>query len=86
MGEELVGKVSHYFANIGVAVVELSGELKVGDLIAIVGKTTGRVEQTIGSMQVNKAPVQAAKKGQSIGMKVSARVHEGDTVFKLSQA
>ncbi|MBI4344293.1 MAG: translation elongation factor-like protein, partial [Euryarchaeota archaeon] len=29
--EEAVGKIKHYYPKIGVAVVELSSELKVGD-------------------------------------------------------
>jgi len=35
--KELVGKVTHYYDKIGVAVVELSSKLKVGDNISIEG-------------------------------------------------
>ncbi len=83
MEEKLVGKVAHYFSKISVAVIELSAELKVGDIIAIVGKEGTRVEQAVTSMQMEKAQVPSAKKGQSIGLKVSGRVHEGDSVLKL---
>ena len=47
--EQLIGKVTHYFSKIGVAVVELSGSLKVGDTIRIVGGDTD-FSQTIESM------------------------------------
>lgn len=84
MEEKLVGKVSHYFTHIGVAVIDLSGELKVGDIIAIVAKDGTKVEQAVTSMQIEKAQVPSAKKGQSIGLKVNGRVHEGDSVLKIS--
>jgi len=84
MEEKLVGKVAHYFTKIGVAVIDLSAELKVGDIIAIVGKGGTKVEQVVTSMQIEKAQVPVAAKGQSIGLKVSGRVHEGDSVVKVT--
>jgi putative protease len=78
-----VGKVIHYFTAIGVAVVELSGNLKVGEKIKFEGATTD-FEQTVDSMQVDKKEIQEAKKGTEIGLKVADRVREGDTVSKIS--
>jgi len=83
MEGKLVGRISHYFSKIGVAVVELNADLKVGDTIAIVGKA-GRVEQPVTEMQVDRAAIKAASSGQSVGLKVGGRVHEGDSVFKVS--
>jgi len=34
-------------------------------------------------MQIDKNPIEKAKKGQSIGLKVANRVREGDKVFKI---
>ena len=76
-----VGKITHYFSKIGVAVVELSAELKVGDNISIEGSTTN-IQQPVNSMQIEHKPVDFAKKGQSIGMKVADVVREGDECFK----
>ena len=76
-----VGKITHYFSKIGVAVVELSGELKVGDKISIEGSTTN-IQQPVNSMQIEHKPVDFASKGQSIGMKVADIVRVGDDVFK----
>ena len=78
-----VGKVSHYFARIGVAVVELSDALSVGDMILFQGSTSD-FEQTVASMQIEHENIAAAKGGQSIGLKVQQRVREGDTVFKIA--
>ena len=81
MKEKLVGKITHYFTNIGVAVVEVtSGVLKVGDKIHIKGNTTD-FEQTVDSMQVEHENVDKAKKGESIGLKVSEHTREGDEVY-----
>jgi len=80
--KKLVGKISHYFTKIGVGVIELSDELKVGDRISIEGATTN-VQQTVDSMEIEHENVQSAGVGQSIGMKVEQRVREGDLVYKL---
>lgn len=77
-----VGKITHYFTKIGVAVIELSGPLKVGDKISIEGATTN-ISQTINSMQIEHKSVHSAGKGQSIGLKVVDRVREGDDCFVL---
>ena len=77
-----IGIVSHYFAKIEVAIVELSDTLAVGDSILIKGMTTN-VEQTADSMQIEHASVEKAEAGQSIGLKVGDRVREGDTVYKI---
>jgi len=78
-----VGKIAHYFTKIGVAVIELSDELKAGDRISIEGMTTD-IQQTVDSMQIEHDKVTKAGKGQAIGLKVEQRVREGDLVFKLS--
>lgn len=80
--KKLVGKVAHYFTKIGVGVIELSDELKLGDRISIQGPTTN-LQQTVSSMQIEHENVQSASAGQSIGLKVDQRVREGDLVYKL---
>jgi len=77
-----VGKITHFFSKINVAVVELTAPLSVGDKIRIQGPTTD-FEQTVQSMQIEHENVEAAKKGQSIGLRVSERVRENDTVYKV---
>ena len=79
---KLIGKITHYFGKIGVAVIELSDTLKVGDTIRIVGGTTD-FTQTVDSMEIEHKKVEEAKKGDSIGLKVSQKVREGYKVYKL---
>jgi len=80
--KKLVGKITHYFSKIGVAVIELSDELKVGDRISIEGHTTN-LQQSVSSMQIEHQNVEKAGPGQSIGLKVEQRVREGDLVYKI---
>ncbi len=75
-----IGKITHYFEKIGVAVIEISGKLKVGDTIRIKGATTD-FEQQVESMQIEHEQITQAKKGQAIGMKVLGKVREGDLVY-----
>jgi translation elongation factor EF-1alpha len=77
-----VGRVSHFFTKINVAIVELTSTLSVGDRILIKGPTTN-FEQAVNSMQIEHENVTVAKAGQSIGMKVEERVRENDTVYKI---
>lgn len=81
--KKLVGKITHYYSKIGVGVIELEDELRVGDKISIEGPTTV-FEQTVDSMQIEHKSVKVAKAGESIGMKVKDKVREEDKVFKLA--
>jgi putative protease len=78
----LVGKVTHYFDKIGVAVIELTKALEVGDKVWIGGKTPG-FEMVIESMQIEKDRITTANSGQSIGLKTAQPVKDGDEVYKL---
>ncbi len=76
-----IGRITHYFPKIGVAVVELSDTIQVGDKILIKGSTT-EFEQTVESMQIEHKNIESAGPGQSIGLKVVQRVRENDRVYK----
>ncbi len=76
-----IGKVTHFFNKISVAVVKLDAPLKVGDKIRIEGHGQS-FEQTVDSMQVEHEQLNEAKKGQEVGMKVAQSCKEGDLVYK----
>ncbi len=80
MSGKEIGKITHYFPKVSVAVLELSAPIKVGDSIRV-EKSDGSFTQEISSMQIDHVPVSEAKPGQSIGLKVKERVHEGNKVF-----
>jgi len=79
---KLIGKVTHYFGKIGVAVIKLEDSLKVGDTIRIVGGQTD-FTQTVESMEIEHKKVKEAKAGDSVGVKVAQKVREGYRVYKL---
>ena len=83
MPEEVIGKVSDFFARPVVAGIELTAPLKVGDKIHIKGHTTD-IEMTVNSMQINNMDVSEAKAGEAIGVKISDRARRGDTVYKVT--
>lgn len=79
---KLIGKITHYFSHIGVAVIELSDNLNVGDTIRITG---GDVDftQNVDSMEIEHQKVEAAKPGDSVGLKVEQKVRDGYKVYKI---
>jgi putative protease len=83
MAEEEIGKVSDFYAHPVVAAFELTSSLNVGDRIHIRGHTTD-LELTVDSIQIDNAPVQAAKAGDSVGVKVPERVRKHDTIYKIT--
>ena len=80
---KLVGKITHYFSNIEVAVIDLTAPLKDGDTIRVVGGQETDFEQEVVSMQIDHEEVKSGKKGDGVGMKVKEKVHEGYKVYKV---
>ena len=78
-----VGKITHYYDKISVAVIELEGALSEGDTIRLSGHGN-EFTQPVSSMQIEHENIKKAKKGDAIGLKVDQPVKEGDEVFKVS--
>lgn len=78
--EKLIGKVKHYYGKLGVVIVELTDNLKVGDTIHFKGAHDD-FTQEVGEMQYEHEAIQSAKAGQQVGIKVEGKVHENDQVF-----
>ncbi|MFQ5985801.1 MAG: translation elongation factor-like protein [Thermoplasmata archaeon] len=84
MEQTRVGQVFKFFAQPGVAAIELTdGALRVGDTIHIQGATTD-FSQEVESMQIERQDVEGANQGQSVGVKVKERVRPGDSVYRMS--
>ena len=78
-----VVKIFHYFSNIEVGVIKLSAPLKIGEKIRIIGGKETDFDQKVQSMQIEHEEVKAGKKGDSIGLKVKEKVHDGYRVYKI---
>ena len=83
MADFKVGKVTHYYDKIGVAVLELSGDLAVGEKIKFVRGGEDLFEQGVESIQVEHEQKQTASKGDVVGLKTENEVKEGAEVYKL---
>lgn len=83
--KKLIGEITHYFTRIGVAVIELSDDIKIGDKIRIEGATTA-FDQVVDSMEIENEKVETATRGQSIGLRVKERVRPADVVYRTMEA
>jgi len=82
MASDTLGKVTHYFDKLGVAVVKLNPGVivKKGDHVHFKGHTTD-FDQVIDSLEVEHQGVDQVKAGDDFGLKVAQKVHEGDEVY-----
>ncbi|MFC1532868.1 translation elongation factor-like protein [Thermodesulfobacteriota bacterium] len=83
MPEEEVGVIVKFFAKPGVAAIEMkSGTIKKDDLLRYKGHTTDFTEE-VSSIEIDNQPIEEAKAGDLIGLKVKERVRENDKVYKV---
>ena len=83
MPEEQVGVIVKFFAKPSVAAIEVtSGTIKTGDVLKYLGHTTDFTEE-VSSMELDNQPIEEAKVGDLVGVKVKERVRENDKVYKV---
>ncbi len=83
--ETYIGVVTHYFNHLGVAVLSLTGEMKIGDVVHILGHTTDYYQEIL-SLEINHHQVETARPGDNLAMKVIAIVRKGDKVYLAPEA
>ncbi len=83
MAELEIGRVKDYIARIGVAGIDLTSDLAIGDTIHIKGHTTDVTEE-VGSIQIEHDGVEYAAAGASVGVKLEGRCRTGDHVYKMT--
>jgi translation elongation factor EF-Tu-like GTPase len=79
-----IGKITHYYDKIGVAIIELKEKIKVGDKIKIEGGKN-EFDQTIESMEIDRKPVDSAGPGDAVGIKTKEKTKEGALVLKIEE-
>jgi putative protease len=77
-----IGRVTHYFDHLGVAVLALTASLKLGDKVHILGHST-ELYQRVGSLEVGHHPVEWVKPGDDVALKVMGAVHPHDRVYRV---
>lgn len=80
--ENAIGKITHYFSRLGVAVVRLEEELSIGEKLLIKGRITN-FSQTVSSIQSEHKSLEKASAGMEIGMKTENPVEVGDIVYRI---
>lgn len=80
MAEKQIGEVTNYFKHVKAAAIKLIAPLKKGDKIRISGGEKD-FEIAVDSMQIDRKPVDKAKKGDEIGLLVPEDVHKDYKVF-----
>lgn len=84
MADDKIGKVTHFFDKINVAIIKLeAGKLVVGDTIKVAGRGSELVQE-IKSMQIEHENVDKVQKGDEFGLKVDEKVKEDDIVYKVA--
>lgn len=83
MADVKAGRVTHYYDKIGVAVIELTEDLSLGDMIKFVRGGEDLFSQKVSSMQVEHKNIDNAQSGQTVGMKVDQGVKDGSEVYKV---
>lgn len=75
-----VGEVTHYYSNLGVAIVKFHQDMPSGKNITFQGATTD-FSQDLFSMELDHKSVSMAPRGKEVGLKVKDKVREGDKVY-----
>jgi putative protease len=83
MAQTEVGRIDKYFRKVGVAALELSTAIAVGDKLRFSGATTN-FEMKMESMQIDHEVVESAAAGADVGIAVPERVRRSDTVYRVS--
>jgi putative protease len=83
--KQFIGKISHYYPKISVATIKLVSELKVGDNIIIIGKTTGITNSKVERIEINNKSVNSGNKGQEIGIKLPL-VRKNEEVYVIKKS
>jgi len=76
--------VNKFFSRLNVAAVEVTGSIKVGDELHFKGATTD-FNHKVESMEIDRKPIEEAKPGDLVGIKVPERVRPGDKVYRVEE-
>lgn len=77
-----IGEVTHWFGDLNVSVIKLSGDVALGDTITFGKNGEELFSQEIESMEINEEQVEEAGSGDEVAIKTEERVREGTGVYK----
>jgi hypothetical protein len=82
VAEYKIGTVTHYYNQLGVAIVDLSAPLHLKDRIRFTGSR--EFNQLVETMQAEHVQITSAEKGDTVGIPVKYPLVPGDEVMKVS--
>jgi hypothetical protein len=82
MSEVPIGRVTHYYGKISVAVLALTDTIRLGDTVHILGRSTD-FQQEVSSLQIEHQAISEAKPRREVALKVDYPVRRRDSVFKV---
>jgi len=81
--EKVIGLVTHYFPKVRAAVIRLAnGGCRLGDELRFEGRGAS-FTMTVRSLQINRIPIEEARRGEEVGLEVPTEVFQGDKVYRL---
>lgn len=82
MSEVPIGRVTHFYGKISVAVLSLKDTIRLGDTVHFLGRSTD-FQQEVSSLQIEHQAISEAKPGQEVALKVDYPVRRSDAIFKV---
>ena len=79
-----IGQVINYYEKIGISVIELTGNLTVGDTIKIYKDGELILTQRVDQIVMNQLSVPFAKREDVIALQLNEKVQKGSEVYRQS--
>ena len=80
-----LGKITHLYPKVGVAVLKLSDDLKIGEKIAVFDEKIGVEKMIVDEMEIENKKVKKAEKGREVGIKFPFKVYKNAEVYKIKK-
>lgn len=80
-----IGKVINFYEKIGFTIIELNGNLTVGDKIKVYKDGECKLTQKIDTIVMNQQNVPFAKQGDVIALALDEKIQKGSEVFRLGE-
>jgi U32 family peptidase len=77
-----IGEVVNYYQKVCAAELKIWDDIMIGDKLTIQGSTTGSINLTVESMQINGKNINKAVKGTNVAISLSEKVRPKDNVYK----
>ena len=82
-----LGKITNYFTRLKVAEIKIeNGDLKKGDIILVIGPTTGVVEYAVSEIRVDLKETETARQGEHCSITAPDYLRRSDKVYRWVEA